>query len=71
MPSEQWQIFINDNKLHKNLKVELYNHMSKQTVIPYWQKKGRFLPEGSQDINWNAVGEAMKQSTHPRRQWIT
>ena len=45
--------------------------MSEQIVIPYWQKKGRFSPEGVQDIHWDAIGVAMQQSTNPHRQWIT
>jgi hypothetical protein len=68
---EEWQVLINNDKLYKRVKTQLYDHMSEQTVLPYWQKKGRFLPDSSGDINWEAIGTAMTQSTAPQRQWIT
>ncbi len=69
--NEKWQLLVNNQKIYKNIKKQLYDHMSEQIIIPYWQKKGRFFPAGSQDINWDALGAAMQQSPNQHRQWIT
>jgi hypothetical protein len=69
--NENWQVLVNNQKLHKHIKTSLYNHISEQIVVPYWQRKERFFPAGSKDINWDALGKAMQQSSTQQRQWIT
>jgi hypothetical protein len=58
-------------KVHKNLQTQLYDQLSRTTLLPFWIKKERFSSQGTQQINWDALGAAMRQITPQQRQWIT
>ena len=71
LPGEKWQLFLEDRKVYKNIQSQIYDHLSRITILPYWTRKDRISQEAAEQVNWDAMGIAMQQSSPRQRQWIT
>jgi ribonuclease HI len=71
LPGEKWQLLLGDQKIYKNVQGQIYDYLSRSKIFPFWVKKERFSPEGIAQVNWKAIGAAMRQSSPRQRQWIT
>jgi hypothetical protein len=71
LPGEKWQIHLADQKIYKHLTPQIYDHMSRAKIFPYWVKKDRFSADGIHKVHWEALGATMRQASSKQRQWIT
>ena len=63
---EPWSIWLQNEKLVKNISSRVYDHIHGQEAVQYWIKKGKFQEDIKELINWDTVGTAI-QTVHKTR----
>jgi hypothetical protein len=68
---EPWRIELNGKKVSSNLRDKLRESCCMPQALAHWDRKGRFGPFASTDIDWEVLGTAMKQSKPNRQRWVS
>jgi hypothetical protein len=68
--NKPWSLWIEGKKLTKNLFSTLYDWVHSPIAQTYWQSKHRCEAAHIQDINWEALHAAMKESPQQRRVFV-
>ncbi len=62
IPGKPWSCHIAGQKLVKNIKKQLREHMTTEPIMTYWKSKGR-VAEPKMPIDWEWMGRAMMESS--------
>jgi hypothetical protein len=68
---EPWRTTLDGRKMTSNLRERLREACCTPPAMAYWDRKGRFGSFSSNDIDWDVVGAAMKQSKPHRQRWVS
>ena len=68
---EPWRLLINGDKICRNFKLTIIDHVRGTRAKKYWDRKNRFKEGSSADVDWQATGDAMKSMPRARQHWLT
>jgi glutaredoxin-related protein len=60
-----------EKKLVKNIQSSILDHIYQKEIQHYWHHKDRIASDQFEQVNWTAMGQAMKGSTTAKRIWVT
>ena len=66
-----WEVSIGGDSICRNLDLAIKDHCCSKGIVEYWTKKKRYGSRTSQDIDREAMGDAMREVPKGRRHWIT
>jgi len=70
IPFEGWICVLEGQRLVKNIKESLRNHLNGKIILNHWAMKERFSATTMQAINWECSDKAMKALPQAQRQWV-
>jgi len=59
VPLEHWSVWYLGRKLSQ-LSKQIYYIIHSKTVLEYWTKKGKTVPEALDYIHWDIIGQALQ-----------
>jgi hypothetical protein len=68
---EKWQIIVNGNKITKAMSLNLFDYCTTPQVKDVFHRYNRVKHEGFELVDWNALEQAMNNSTIRQRHWIS
>ena len=72
VPKGMWAIKICGISVGSNMMGYLRRCISGAQMFQYWVRKKKRIQENQvQNIDWETIGKAMKNSTHTRQQWVS
>jgi hypothetical protein len=71
LPGERWQILLNGCKVYKHPERMIRDFIDKNIMRKYWHKRRKIDTLQFDNVNWEAIGLAMKEISPSRRQWLS
>jgi hypothetical protein len=68
---EPWRTEIGNKKITSNLRETLREACALPRALSYWERKNRFGILGTAEIDWDALGGAMKTTPTSRQHWVS
>ena len=70
-PHVHWHLQLNGFKIVKNISTSVYEYISERTMREYCSDKNIVTLDSFDDIHWKAHGQASKQVSVGRQQWLS
>jgi hypothetical protein len=70
LPGEKWQIYIETTKVFKKVEETVRDYTALQHLPDIWNRYKRIHKEWFNEVNWDAMGKAMKLSSTQTKHWI-
>jgi hypothetical protein len=68
---EPWSIWINKEKIIKDIANNIYEHIHGKEAIDYWLRKEKLNSETCSLMAWDSIGKAITQTPLPRRWFLS
>ncbi len=69
--NEPWSVWCNGQKITANFTETIYDLVHSDEAKTYWSKKDEIAPGALEDVDWEAINKAMKETRRPQRVFIT
>jgi hypothetical protein len=55
-----WGLYINGEKISKNIDTQIHEKVNTPTIQSYWHKKGKIQEEYFDQVSWESMGRVIK-----------